>query len=95
MATNSGKEEFMLQTVEAEIDVNGNVRLLEPLRVTKPTRALVTLLESPQPDNVIPPAITSPEERAGVLEEIVQSMRSNLISADAPRFTREELHERR
>jgi hypothetical protein len=35
----------MLQTVEAEIDENGNVRLLEPLRVTKPSRALVTLLE--------------------------------------------------
>jgi hypothetical protein len=35
----------MSQTVEAEVDVNGNVRLLEPLRVTKPTRALVTLLE--------------------------------------------------
>ncbi len=35
----------MLQTVEAEIDVNGNVRLLEPVRVKKRTRALVTLLD--------------------------------------------------
>jgi len=35
----------MLQTIEAEIDEQGNVRLLEPLRLTKPTRALVTLLE--------------------------------------------------
>lgn len=35
----------MLQTVEAEIDVNGNVRLCEPVKLTKPTRALVTLLE--------------------------------------------------
>jgi hypothetical protein len=35
----------MLQTVEAEIDVDGNVRVLEPLHVTKPTRALLTLLE--------------------------------------------------
>lgn len=35
----------MLQTVEAEIDINGNVRLLEPLRVTRKTRAIVTLLE--------------------------------------------------
>lgn len=35
----------MLQTIEAEIDVNGNVRLQEPITVTKPTRALVTLLE--------------------------------------------------
>jgi len=35
----------MLQTVEAEIDVNGKVELLEPVRVTKRTRAIVTLLE--------------------------------------------------
>lgn len=35
----------MLQTVEAEIDVNGNIRLLEPLPVTTPRRVLVTLLE--------------------------------------------------
>jgi len=45
MATNRSEEEFMLQTVEAEVDLDGNVRLLEPLRVTKPTRALLTLLE--------------------------------------------------
>ena len=35
----------MLQTVKAEIDVNGNVRLLEPINIGKPTRALVTLLD--------------------------------------------------
>lgn len=35
----------MLQTVEAEIDVNGNVRLLEAVRVEWRTRALVTLLD--------------------------------------------------
>jgi hypothetical protein len=35
----------MLQTVEAEVDIDGSVRLLEPLRVTKPSRALVTLLD--------------------------------------------------
>lgn len=35
----------MLTTVEAEIDVSGNVRLLEPVEVKKTTRAIVTLLE--------------------------------------------------
>lgn len=35
----------MLPTVEAEIDVNGNIRLLEPLPVTTPRRVLVTLLD--------------------------------------------------
>lgn len=40
----------MLQTVEAEIDVNGNVELLEPVSVTKKTRAIVTILEETSSD---------------------------------------------
>lgn len=39
------KKKSMLQTVEAEVDVDGKVKLLEPLRVTKKTRAIITLLE--------------------------------------------------
>ena len=35
----------MLWTVEVEIHVDGTVRLLEPLHVSKPSRALLTLLE--------------------------------------------------
>lgn len=35
----------MLTTVKAEVEVGGNVRLLEPLEVSKPTKAIVTLLE--------------------------------------------------
>ena len=35
----------MLTTVEAEIDVNGNVRLLEPLSLSKKSRAIVTILD--------------------------------------------------
>jgi hypothetical protein len=130
----------MLQTVWAEVDVDGNVRMLEPLRVTKPTRALLTLLEdttappeeqdnaaellellrSPEfanrrsyPPEVIeaqiqenrnswdqiesssPPEITAPEEQSRVIDEIVRRMQSNPVPADAPRFTRESLHERR
>jgi hypothetical protein len=85
----------MWQTVEVEIDVNGGVRLLEPLRVTKPTRALLTLLEDRPSENAIPPEITSPEARAEVIDEIVRSMQANPIPTAAPRFTREELHERR
>ena len=62
----------MLQTVEAEIDVNGNIRLLEPLLVTTPRRVLVTLLaESGSVENgtmnvapvVTPPAAASQETR--------------------------------
>ncbi|NOT60436.1 MAG: hypothetical protein HOP19_09455 [Acidobacteria bacterium] len=36
----------MLTTVEAEVDVNGAVTLLEPLRLNKKSRAILTLLES-------------------------------------------------
>lgn len=39
----------MLQTVEAELDVNGTVRLLEPLPVTVKSRVIVTLLETKPP----------------------------------------------
>ena len=36
----------MLQTVEAEVDADGSVRLLEPLCVSKSGRALVVLLDA-------------------------------------------------
>lgn len=35
----------MIQTVEAIIDQNGNVRLLESVKLTASRRALVTILE--------------------------------------------------
>lgn len=34
----------MIQTVEAVIEPNGTVRLLQPLRVDEPRRALLTVL---------------------------------------------------
>ena len=44
----------------------------------------------------IRPLVTDPEERARILKEVVENMKSNPLPADAPRrFTREELHERR
>ena len=35
----------MIRTVEAEIDEQGNVRLLEPVCLSAPSRALVTILD--------------------------------------------------
>lgn len=49
----------MLQTVKAEVTVDGRVRLLEPLHVTQTSPAIVTLLNSengyakPQKGNVL------------------------------------------
>jgi hypothetical protein len=44
---------------------------------------------------LVSPAITDPEQRARTLRQITQRMRQNPIPAGAPRFTRDELHERR
>ena len=38
----------MIRTVEAVIDAQGNVRLLEPVRLPAGRRALVTILEDQQ-----------------------------------------------
>ena len=38
----------MLQTIEATIDEQGNVRLLEPIQLSKPRRAFVTILTEEQ-----------------------------------------------
>ncbi|HXB74349.1 MAG TPA: hypothetical protein VNY05_39295 [Candidatus Acidoferrales bacterium] len=38
----------MIRTVEAVIDEQGNVRLLEPVHLPSPRRALVTILEERQ-----------------------------------------------
>lgn len=57
----------MLQTVEAEIDINGNVKLLEPVSVTKRTRAIVTLLEETNEGE---------RERKGNSKEILELLRS-------------------
>jgi hypothetical protein len=36
-----------MKTVEAIIETNGSVHLVEPLQVSSPRRALVTILEEP------------------------------------------------
>jgi len=55
----------MLTTIEAEIDVNGNVRLLEPLKLKKKSRAIVTVLDEriePQKQpNLITELLKTPE----------------------------------
>jgi hypothetical protein len=38
-------EETMLKSVEAIIDKNGEVRLKEPIHLTSPSRAIVTILD--------------------------------------------------
>lgn len=44
--------------------------------------------------NVIPPSGTDPEERQRILQDVVKRMKANPLPANAPKFTRDELHER-
>jgi hypothetical protein len=45
--------------------------------------------------NVLPPESRDPEERASILAGLVENMRRNPFPIDGPRFTRDEMHERR
>ena len=42
----------MIQTIEAAVDEKGVVHLSEPVELTAPRRALVTILEEPAPINI-------------------------------------------
>ena len=46
-------------------------------------------------NGVRPPLEADPEERKRILKAVVDRMMQNPISSDAPKFTRDELHERR
>jgi hypothetical protein len=51
-ALNFKLKSSMIQAVEAQIDEHGHVRLLEPLKLAHPSRALVTILNSsPKQEN--------------------------------------------
>ncbi len=49
----------MFQTIEAVIDEQGNVRLLEPIQLPTARRALVTILEYEPIDNISETALLS------------------------------------
>jgi hypothetical protein len=44
---------------------------------------------------IIPPAITDPAARAKAMEELVARMKAQPLPLDAPKLTRDEMHERR
>lgn len=49
----------MLRTIEAVVEADGRVRLLEPVRVQNPRRALLTILDEPAEEAVNVPALLS------------------------------------
>jgi DTW domain-containing protein YfiP len=72
----------MLQTVQAEVEVNGTVRLLEPLQLTKTTRAVVTLLEES----------TMPVDESGNATALLELLRSPAF-ANRQSYPAEEIEE--
>jgi predicted DNA-binding antitoxin AbrB/MazE fold protein len=44
---------------------------------------------------VVPPTANTEEERERALQELLESWRQHPLHGDAPRLTRDELHERR
>ena len=44
---------------------------------------------------ILSPAVSDPEERQRIIQRLLKRMEENPIPASAPRFTRDELHERR
>jgi len=43
---------------------------------------------------VVPPVVSAPEERARILRDTVERMKANPLPAEAPRFSRDQMHER-
>jgi hypothetical protein len=58
-----------------------------------PENLEVTLIV--QPANLQPPTVTDPEERRAILKRLTERMMQRTLPPDAPRFTRDQLHERR
>lgn len=71
----------MLQTVEAEIDVNGEIELLEPVRVSKRSRAIVTVLEE---------FSSGGAEEKGNSKKILEFLRNNRLP-ESSRLSAEEI----
>ena len=44
---------------------------------------------------ILPPTATSDEERERALRELIESWQQHPLTGEAPRLTRDELHERR
>ena len=70
---------------------NGSFVPVVPCHLPEETEVEVVVPDKPR---IIPPQVTDPAEQARVRRKVVASMRSNPIPGNAPRFTREELHER-
>jgi AF2212-like protein len=63
----------------------------EPCALPESAEVQITV----EPANITPPLITDPEERKRLLKELVERMKATPLAPDAPKLSRDELHERR
>jgi hypothetical protein len=63
----------------------------EPCELPEAAEVELTVERTP----AVPPPVTDARQRQEILNDIVQRMMANPIPAGAPKFTRDELHERR
>jgi Protein of unknown function DUF104 len=64
---------------------------IEPFTFPESQEVEITV-QSPR---IIPPAVTDPAARAKAMDELVARMMSQPLRPDAPKLTRDEMHERR
>lgn len=63
----------------------------EPCPLPESTEVQLTV-ERP---NVIPPTVTDPILRKAMMDDLLKRMQAAALSPDAPKLTRDEMHERR
>ena len=80
-----------MQDVLRAVYRNGAFVPVVPCHLPEETEVDVVIHDKPR---IIPPEVTDSDERARIRKEVVASMRRNPIPQHAPRFTRDELHER-
>ena len=71
----------MLTTIEAEIDVNGRVTFLEPLKISKKSRAIITLLDSEKPEKHL-----SRKPENNEIEKDAKTLQLNWLKANRDQF---------
>ena len=83
----------MLQTLEAEIYPNGEVKLLEPINLVEKTRAFVTILS----DSFNTIKTTEPVTNDGqaLLLHLIQSPKFNVLSAGCSTEIDQRIQEQR
>jgi predicted DNA-binding antitoxin AbrB/MazE fold protein len=90
MPRDATEESFMSQIIKA-VYHNGAFIPQEPCDLPEGAEVEVVLKSS----RLLPPEEPDPEKRRQIMKELLEDMREHPFPENTPRFTREEIHERR